>query len=106
MPRAEKALWSRLRNRKLGGLKFRRQYPIGPYFLDFFCDEMKLAVELDGDQHGNAKAVEHDRRRDNFLKEEGIVVLRIWNSRIRENLEGVLEQIFNEVEVQKKRLVE
>jgi very-short-patch-repair endonuclease len=98
MPRAEKPLWARIRNRKLDGHKFRRQHPIGPYFLDFYCDEVKLAVELDGDQHGKDRAVEHDARRDRYLEDEGIVVVRIWNSRVRENLDGVLQQILSEIE--------
>jgi very-short-patch-repair endonuclease len=71
----ERKLWTRLRSRKLRGLRFRRQHPIGAYVLDFFCDEAGLAVELDGGHHAESK--EHDERRDAWLAAQGIAVLRI-----------------------------
>jgi len=90
---AEKLLWHHLRNRKMAGGKFRRQYSLGPYVLDFFCYESKLAIEMDGRQHGDPKAQAHDAKRDRYLKMHGIRIKRIWNFQIRENLDGVLAGI-------------
>ena len=90
---AEKSLWCQLRNRKLAGLKFRRQQPFGNYILDFFCSEKNLVVELDGGQHDIPEEREYDLSRTEFLKSEGVEVLRFWNSQIRENLPWVKEVI-------------
>jgi lipoate-protein ligase B/very-short-patch-repair endonuclease len=93
---AEDRLWYFLRNRQLNGAKFRRQHPIGRFILDFYCDELKLAIELDGGQH--ADAVEHDEARTRWLNEHGISVLRIWNNELFVNLEGVLDTIYFRIE--------
>ena len=82
--------------RKLWGLlsrlrpKFTRQLPIGPYYADFACRRTKLVVELDGGQHAGS---DQDRRRDQFLREEGWAVLRIWNNDLDNNPDGVFEAI-------------
>src|SRR5690606_17567951 len=73
---AEAVIWNELKAAKLGGYKFVRQMPIGPYFADFACRGARLIVELDGSQHANS---EYDRRRDEFLSESGYRVLRVWN---------------------------
>ncbi len=75
----ERKFWARVRNRGLGGLKFKRQAPIGPYIVDFLCEEAALVVELDGDQHGLDSGIAHDARRDAYLGLKGYAVLRIWN---------------------------
>jgi very-short-patch-repair endonuclease len=67
----ESRLWFCLRGHKLAGLKFRRQHPIGPYILDFYCAAAKLAVEVDGAVHDRAEQAEHDRRRTLWLAERG-----------------------------------
>jgi very-short-patch-repair endonuclease len=90
MTEAEKQLWSYLRAGRLGGHKFRRQQPIGPYIADFVCQQAKLVVELDGSQHIDSA---HDKRRDAFLCSAGYRVLRFWNSDLAENKQGVLEAI-------------
>ena len=90
---AERTLWKHLRNRGVGEAKFRRQFGIGPYILDFFCAEALLAVELDGDVHGQPQQERHDRHRDEFVADLGIKVLRFWNDEVRANLDGVLEEI-------------
>jgi adenine-specific DNA-methyltransferase len=90
---AEKILWKRLRDRKVEGLKFRRQQPMGNYILDFYCADAKMAVELDGGQHDIPEEREYDLRRTQWLEEEGIKVLRFWNSQIRGALPWVLESI-------------
>ena len=93
LTRSEKTLWRELRNRKLGGLKFRRQQPLDPYILDFFCSDKRLVVELDGGQHDIPEEREYDERRTAFLNKQGLVVLRFWNSQVRENLPHVLDVI-------------
>jgi hypothetical protein len=80
------------------GCKFRRQQPFDRYVLDFFCAERRLAVELDGREHGETSAQVHDRERDEYLRGQGVRLLRFWNFQLRENLEGVLERIRMEVE--------
>ncbi len=87
---AEQRLWRLLRDRRLGGLKFRRQVPIGPYIVDFLCVGARLIVEADGSQHGGSR---HDETRDAFLASEGWSVLRFWNHDILRNSEGVLDTI-------------
>jgi very-short-patch-repair endonuclease len=77
MTRQELGLWLRLKNRQLGGFKFRRQHPVGPYILDFYCPEARLAVEIDGDVHNHPNQIEHDRRRDAFFRERGVKTLRL-----------------------------
>jgi very-short-patch-repair endonuclease len=90
---AERILWSGLRGAQLG-TSFRRQHPVGPYILDFYSPSLRLAVELDGDQHGRALGRERDARRDAWLGGKGIRVLRFWNSDVRGNLRGVLDDIW------------
>jgi len=90
---AEKLLWQQLRNRKLEGLKFRRQQPQGSYILDFYCAEKRLVVELDGGQHDDPEKRDYDLKRTAYLNGEGLEVLRFWNSQMRENLPWVLESI-------------
>jgi len=86
---AEKLLWSRLRNRRLLNYKFRRQYVIEPYIVDFICLELKLVIELDGSQHNELI----DYQRTLFLKQQGLKVIRFWNNDCFTHLEGVLQQI-------------
>jgi very-short-patch-repair endonuclease len=88
--KAEKILWKELRNKKLG-IKFRRQYPIGNYILDFYAPYIKLGIELDGKQHLENK--EYDLERSKYLKLKNIEILRFWNSEIESNLEKVLDSI-------------
>jgi very-short-patch-repair endonuclease len=90
---AEKLLWYCLRNRQLFGLKFRRQYPVGSYILDFYCYEYKLCVELDGGQHYESVGIQHDEQRQAFLTSHGISTLRFSNRDVLQHLEAVLLQI-------------
>jgi very-short-patch-repair endonuclease len=90
---AERILWSALRTRQLGNLRFRRQHPIGPYIVDFFCPSAKLIVELDGSQHGTDEAVCHDDDRTRFLQARGYHVLRFWNIEVMKNRDSVLAAI-------------
>ncbi|AGB71988.1 MULTISPECIES: endonuclease domain-containing protein [Rhizobium] len=87
---AEAKLWSELRNRRLNGLKFVRQFPIGPYFTDFACRERSLVIEIDGSQHADSK---HDTIRDAFMVREGWSVARFWNVDVLTAMPSVLETI-------------
>ena len=95
---AEKLLWRWLRDRRFSGYKFRRQHPIGEYFLDFFCEEARLNIELDGSQHGFPDQREHDQEREQALCSLGIKTLRFWNSRLRREERSVREMIWNELQ--------
>jgi very-short-patch-repair endonuclease len=88
---AERALWRRLRDRRLEGRKFRRQVPMGRYIVDFFCLEAKLIVEVDGGQHDWERA--KDEVRTQYLESLGFRVIRFWNNDVLGNITGVLEQI-------------
>jgi very-short-patch-repair endonuclease len=88
---AERVLWQKLRNRGLGGYKFRRQVPISPYIVDFFCQSARLVIEVDGGQH--AEREDYDKQRDQYLRENGYEVVRFWNNEILGNLDGVLESL-------------
>jgi very-short-patch-repair endonuclease len=91
MTDAERRLWSKLRNSQLNGEKFRRQHPLGPYVLDFFCERTNLAVEVDGGQH--AEQAEADLARTRWLESKGCRVIRFWNNEVLSNTEEVLEAI-------------
>ena len=90
---AERLLWSRLRAGHFGGIKFRRQQPIGDYIVDFVSLERKLIVELDGGQHALADGMLGDKQRDAWLMKEGYTVLRFWDNEVFENIDGVIETI-------------
>ena len=87
---AEKLLWNEIRNNKLG-VKFRRQYSIGGYILDFYCPSKRLIIELDGNIHEFRK--DYDKQRDQYFKELNYLVLRFKNSEIETNLSVVLARI-------------
>lgn len=88
---AERRLWRYLRDRGVGGAKFRRQHPIGRYIVDFACLETRLVVEVDGGQHAVASA--EDAARDRALAARGFQVIRVWNYEVMGNVEGVLATI-------------
>lgn len=97
---AERILWQKIRGRKLNGLKFYRQYSVGPYILDFFCSQIRLAIELDGEQHKNVR--EYDEERDTLLKKADIKTLRFWNGEVLNNIENVLKRIYSQAEKYEK----
>ena len=98
---AEKILWHALRGRRFGGLKFRRQHPVGVYVLDFFCLELKLALEIDGEWHlGKEK---HDERRQKTIEAQAITIIRFWNTEVYDELEAVLESIWRTCEQLRKK---
>lgn len=90
---AEQKLWSLLRNRQLKGKKFRRQHAIANYVADFYCNESKLVIELDGNFHTEAETKEYDKSRTNLLNELGITVLRFWNEEVIKDPGKVIKKI-------------
>ncbi len=90
---AERLLWGSLRSRRLGGWKWRRQAPVGPFTADFLCIEAKLVVELDGSQHNEPEALAYDSRRTEYLELQGLRVIRFRNGYVFESLSGVSQQI-------------
>jgi very-short-patch-repair endonuclease len=104
MPGAEVVLWSRLKGRQLLGCKFRRQYSVGSYVIDFFSAEIKMGIELDGDSHFQPGAREYDRKRQEFIESFGIQLIRILNTDVYRNLDGVLEMIGREVIERRERV--
>jgi very-short-patch-repair endonuclease len=93
---AERVLWFRLRDRRLRGLKFKRQVPIDRYVVDFCCADAHLIIEPDGGQH--ATRISEDANRTEILGAMGYLVLRFWNNDVMQNIEGVLEEILNTLE--------
>ena len=90
MTDAEQALWQKIRFNQLG-VKFRRQTAIGRYFVDFYCHEYALVVELDGSQH--IEQAEYDEQRTLYLQSLGLRVIRFWNNDVLLNIDAVLEEI-------------
>jgi very-short-patch-repair endonuclease len=90
---AEKLLWKILRNRKALGLKFRRQHPIGPFIVDFYCHEVKLVIELDGEVHSIDFVKKHDNTRQQYLEKEELIILRFQNELVFSNPDSIIEQI-------------
>lgn len=91
MTPAEVIVWRELRNRRFGGVKFRRQQPLDRYIADFFCAEARLVIELDGDSHVGKE--ERDARRQEYIESRGIHVIRFWNCEVYDELPWVLDCI-------------
>jgi len=90
---AEARLWRLLRKLEISGSHFRRQVPIGPYIADFACLAARLIIEVDGGTHSTDREVARDVRRERYLKDEGFRIVRVWNSNVGQNLEGVMDTI-------------
>ncbi|OGE87973.1 MAG: hypothetical protein A3J07_02205 [Candidatus Doudnabacteria bacterium RIFCSPLOWO2_02_FULL_49_13] len=91
----ENKLWYNLRAKRFKGYRFRRQFVIGYYIVDFCCFEKKLIIELDGGQHNEEQTQLNDKERTEFLKSQGFKVIRFWNNDIQKNLPEVLETILD-----------
>jgi len=98
----EKRLWAQLRNGQIEGAKLRRQHPIGPFVLDFYCDAAGLAIEIDGDTH--ADQASYDARRTAWLEAQEIRVIRFTNRDVIDNLEGVVEVVAGALRARPHRL--
>jgi len=90
---AERAFWAKVRDKQFFGMKFFRQYSIGSYILDFYCPTVRLAVELDGGQHNHSDKREYDTARSEYLKAQGIDVMRFWNNEVLLDIESVLSKL-------------
>ena len=88
---AERLIWRHLRNKRMMGVKFRREQPLGRYIVDFISFSNRLVIEIDGGQHARQK--EKDRIRDRFIRKAGFRILRFWNNEVLLNTEAVLEII-------------
>ena len=97
MTDAERLLWSRIRRKQLKGHQFYRQKIIGRYIVDFFCPKSKLIIELDGSQHYQEKGMKRDKKRDAYLKNLELKVLRFSDRDVFLNLNGVLQKIFEDL---------
>ena len=93
--RAELWIWQALRDRRFSGFKLRRQVPIGPYIVDFYCHQKKLVIELDGGQHNIGNAIQYDLRRSHFLQLQGLQVIRFWNNDVLKQKDAILQRIWD-----------
>jgi very-short-patch-repair endonuclease len=98
MTKAEKLLWEKLKSQQLENCKFRRQYSVDKFVIDFYSPEIKLAIEVDGDSHFQDGAVEYDAERQIFIESVGIKFLRFTNDEVYHNLEGVIEVIAGKIQ--------
>ncbi len=97
MTDAESLLWAKLRRKQLKGHQFYRQRIIGNYIVDFYCPSVKLVIELDGGQHYEDKGIERDRTRDDYMRGQGLKVLRFSNRDVFQNLDRVIEAIYTDL---------
>ena len=94
MPQPEQALWYYLKGKNLNGCKFRRQFSVGNYILDFYCPELRLAIEIDGDSHFiDFNAIMNDQKREGFLAEQDIKVIHFTNPDVTGNIDAVIAKI-------------
>ena len=93
-PFPEPLLWTRLRNRQVGSLYFRRQHPVGQYIVDFYCAATKLVIELDGESHDDRR--QYDAERTTFLESQGLRVIRFADDHVLNDLDGVVDVIAQE----------
>ncbi len=82
-----------LRGRRCLGLKFRRQQQLGPFIVDFYCDETRLVIEVDGEVHSVPRQKDSDQNRDVYLREQRFLVLRFLNQEVFEDPESVLREV-------------
>ena len=94
----EGLLWRAIKGRKVAGLHFRKQHPIGPYVLDFYCHEARLCVEVDGASHGFGRRPEHDERRDRWLADHGIQTLRISAALVLDDVDDAVSTVLGAVQ--------
>ena len=95
MTDAERLLWAKVRNRQIKGYQFYRQKIIGNFIVDFYCPKANLIIEIDGGQHYSDEAKQKDVSRDDFLKSSGLRVFRFSDRDVFENLNGVIEKIWD-----------
>ncbi|MHB8069405.1 MAG: endonuclease domain-containing protein [Desulfobaccales bacterium] len=94
---SERVLWRRLRGKQIEGVQFYRQKPIGDYIVDFYAPKAKLVIEIDGSQHFEAMHAEKDKKRDEYLNNLGLLVLRFDSRQALQETEGVLDVIYQAI---------
>jgi very-short-patch-repair endonuclease len=97
MTDSELKLWSRIRRKQMFGLQFYRQRPIGNYIVDFYCPRAELVLEVDGSRHMNESVIKKDNHRSGYLKQQGIEVLRFDNLQILNQLDAVIEKVYQTI---------
>lgn len=97
MTNAELLLWQQLKNKQLLGFKFRRQFSVGAYVIDFYCPKIKLAIEIDGVTHSTSEEIEYDKQRQEEIEIIGIQFLRFTNEMIFNDLDKVLDKIRSKI---------
>jgi very-short-patch-repair endonuclease len=103
LPEAEIILWSKLSCKQMLGYKFRRQYSVDQYVIDFYCPELKVAIEVDSDSHFMPGAQEQDKARQEHIEAFGIRFLRFTNEDVCKNVDGVCQTVYNAVDELRKR---
>lgn len=91
-------MWKHLSRKQMCGYKFRCQHGFDRYVVDFYCPELKLAIEIDGESHFQSGAEEYDREREEYIKSFGVRILRFQNTDVYQNLNGMLETIREEID--------
>jgi len=94
MTEAEKLVWAKIRGKQLKDVQFYRQKPLGNFIVDFYCAKANLVIELDGGQHFTEEGEAKDIKRDDYLKQLGLKVLRFSDNEVFENIEGIIEKIW------------
>jgi len=97
MTDAERLLWSKLRRKQLKGLQIYRQRIIGNYIVDFYCPKANLIIEIDGGQHYSVEGIKEEKIRDDYMRNQGFKVLRFSDKEVFENLNGVIEKIYEDI---------
>jgi very-short-patch-repair endonuclease len=95
MTRAEIILWSRLRSKKINGYKFRRQQPLFDYIVDFYCNDLKLIIEVDGEIHSFSEKISYDSKRDSILKINGYHIIRLSNFEVETEINSAINKIIS-----------
>ncbi len=93
MPQPELLLWKKIRGKQLSDYKFRRQFSVGNYILDFYCPKKKLGIEIDGDSHFTKQGIKNDKIRQSTIEEFGILIIRFTNKEVITNIDTVLSNI-------------
>jgi very-short-patch-repair endonuclease len=94
LSKAEAVIWLHLSRKQMNGFKFRRQYSVNQYVIDFYCPELKLAIEIDGDSHYGYLSEKYDNERQKYIESFGIHFMRFTNDTVCNNIDGVLQMIY------------
>jgi very-short-patch-repair endonuclease len=104
LSKAEAVMWLHFSRKQMNGSKFRRQYSVNQYIIDFYCPELKLAVEIDGDSHYGYLSQKYDEERQKYINSFSINFMRFANDEVYNNIDGVLQMIYDWIEQHKDRV--